>query len=445
MGIVDNKIKFHRAGVVLASALTVVAVSAGAANATEWFVDGRNGGRYNAGTEASPYLFLWQALKVVRPGDTIYLVPSMTYGFQGFTATGESGAPITLAGSDPANPTKVTGEGVNSGVWINGNHLVVRNFDVTAPGVFPAVSLAPHRHHITVASNVIHDAGGNGINVVADDYVTISHNEIYGNAHITANAHNSGMSMLGSVDVDTHTGVKMIVDGNIVHDNRNVPNCTTADCLKTASDPDGSGIILDDNIRDRWDHIPYRGAFLITNNVVYHNGGRGIHIFKTDNVTVSSNTVWENNQDPYEAFWHPGEVSAVVAGNVLVANNILHSDGKDSPLHSGKAPNTHVSVSFEHCKDGRGPLIARDNLGYNPQKDRNWFFYGSDNTNPVIVGPNKFGGPKLVNPARGDFRFRLGSPAHEAGNLGLSPRVDIFGVSRLPVPSIGAFQDAAPL
>ena len=425
-------------------ALGSVVAMAAPANAASWYVDGLNGGRYNAGTAASPYLYLWQAVQKVQPGDTIYVMPTTTYSQLGLTANGTPTAPITLAGSDPNNPTKVSGGGVNSGIWINGNYVTVSGFDVTAPGPYPAISLAPNHHHITVANNIAHDAGGNGINVFASDYITISHNVVYGNAKNTSQAFNSGISLLGNVDIDNNTGVKMIVDGNIVYGNTNTPNCSTESCYATATDSDGSGIILDDNIRDRWDDIPYRGAFMISNNVIYKNGGRGVHVYKSDNATITGNTIWSNNQDPYEAFWHPGEVSGVQAGNVAVYNNILQSDGLNSPIHSGSAPNTHVSVVFENCTDGRGPMVVKNNLGYNPQNDSSLFSYVQNNTNSVVISGNKFSGPKLENPNKGDFRVKPGSPALATADASTSVAADMLGASRMPAPSIGAYQIAGP-
>ena len=234
------------------SFLTFVALAATPAMARNWYVDGRDGAKDNAGTRDAPYLFLWQALHKVAPGDTIFVAPTVAYPRLSFVASGTADAPITLAGSDPDRPTRVTGPGDDSGIWLNGDYLVVRGFDVSASGAYSAVSIAPNHHHITVASNIIHDAGGNGVNVFAADYVTVSHNIVYGNAHDTSQAFGSGISILGSVDVDDNTGVKMIIDGNIVYENTNTPYCFTSECFATWSNSDGSGIILDDNDRVRW-------------------------------------------------------------------------------------------------------------------------------------------------------------------------------------------------
>ncbi len=435
----------HKVSVLFPFYILVVGLICAAtpARSASWYVDGRYGDRVNTGTAKSPFLYLWQALQKVNPGDTIYMVPSITYPQLGFTAEGTASAPITLAGSDPSRPTKVSGMGIHSAIWINGNHLAVRNFDATAPGKYVAISLAPNKHHITVASNVIHDAGLNGINTVANDYVTVSHNIVYGNAHITEDAFGSGISFLGSVDVDANRGVKMIIDGNIVYNNTNVPYCSTSRCRAAAADTDGNGIIIDNNIRDGIGNVPYRGSFLITNNVIYRNGGRGVHVYKSGNVMITGNTMYFNNQDDYESFWHPGEVSVIKAGNVSVVNNILHSDGLNSFNHSGTAPNYHVCVSITQNTDGRGRLVARDNICYNPQKNYGYLAFVEKNANPVSVGPNIFASAGLKSPGHGDFRFNRGSIAYHAADPDTAPPADILRVSRGSRPSIGAYQNPA--
>jgi hypothetical protein len=112
--------------------------------------------------------------------------------------------------------------------------------------------------------------------------------------------------------------------------------------------------------------------------------------------------------------------------------------------HSGSAPNTHVVVTFDNDTDGLGPMIAKYNLGYNPQHDSSRFDYAAKNTNPVVIGSNMFNGATLVGPSKADFRFRTGSRAYEAGNLATSVDVDILGVSRGSKPSMGAYQNPGP-
>ncbi|NJK87032.1 MAG: DUF1565 domain-containing protein [Bacteroidales bacterium] len=64
---------------------------------------------------------------------------------------------------------------------------------------------------------------------------------------------------------------------------------------------DGNGIILDDfHCSQSWDigqtgGVNYPHASLIENNLCYNNGGRGIHIFNSDNATIRNNTCYYNN------------------------------------------------------------------------------------------------------------------------------------------------------
>ena len=90
----------------------------------------------------------------------------------------------------------------------------------------------------------------------------------------------------------------MVIDGNIVYSNTNTPNCTTQSCYATARIPTAAASSWTTTNASAGTTSPYKGAFLISNNVVYLNGGRGIHIYRSDNATIVNNTMWSNNQDP---------------------------------------------------------------------------------------------------------------------------------------------------
>ena len=177
---------------------------------------------------------------------------------------------------------------------------------------------------------------------------------------------------------------------------------------------------------------------------MHHNGGRGIHIYKSRNVTVTGNTAYSNNQDPYEGSWRPGEVNVLFASNIGVYNNILSSDGEDSPIHGGTAPNTHVCIAVKYNSGDDGPIIVRNNICYNPQKDGSLVSFESKNTIPVFMGPNIFAGPKLIGPSAGEFpgeRHQSGNRRGRTGDLGgLRYRRRRRGSD----PSIGAFQNPGP-
>ncbi|MDC6684683.1 hypothetical protein N4Q63_26800, partial [Leclercia adecarboxylata] len=146
------------------------------------------------------------------------------------------------------------------------------------------------------------------------------------------------------LDIDTSTAVKTSIIGNIVYQNTNTP---TVGCggNSLGLDSDGNGIIVDrnDGITNK---LPYHGRTLIANNVVYGNGGRGIHIYQSDHVTVTSNSTYYNNQDPNEGNYLPGEVEANASGDIAIYDNIFYSDG-GTGRNGGQYTGSHVGISFQ--------------------------------------------------------------------------------------------------
>ena len=84
---------------------------------------------------------------------------------------------------------------------------------------------------------------------------------------------------------------------NVVHDNYGQQG------LYAGKNTDGNGIIYD-TFRS------YAGQSLCLGNIVYHNGGKGIHVFKSGHVTVANNTAYNNNWDTYNPGTWRAEISA---------------------------------------------------------------------------------------------------------------------------------------
>jgi parallel beta-helix repeat protein len=427
----------------------VVAVAAPAA-ATTWYVDGAKGGAGNPGTATAPFQTMPQAMKVAQPGDTVYVLPTTTYPMLSVTTSGTAGHPITVIGAGSSREmTRAFGGTTGFAIWINANYVNVENFDASTGSNYDGIEVAANHHHVLIADNVVHNCGGDGINAFTDDYVTISHNVVYDNAWYTAGGtFNSGISLLGNYDIDSSTAVKMIVDGNTIYANTNTPSCSTQQCLSTWADSDGSGIIDDTSQRERWDNVVYHGRTQISNNVIFGNGGRGVHIFKSDHVTIANNTMFSNNQDPYESFYHPGEVSTAYSGDVQVYNNILSSDGLSGPVNQSP-PSSHVGVSFEYATDGRGPMIAEYNLIWDPQNAiGNEDYVDPTTTNPVTIASNTWGNPLFedatLTASLANFEVKPTSPAMRRGNMATAIATDILGVTRTNPPTIGAYQKPGP-
>src|SRR5262249_5524442 len=92
----------------------------------------------------------------------------------------------------------------------------------------------------------------------------------------------------------------------------------------------------------------------VMNNVSYYNGGRGIHVFRSSNVTVANNSVFNNNTDTCltAGTWAPGDLSQQGRANNIWINNLSESV---QSLHSNNCSLTA----------GNGAQIADTNNAYN--------------------------------------------------------------------------------
>lgn len=184
-------------------------------------------------------------------------------------------------------------------------------------------SSRPAPRHIIIRNNDIHDhplGGGSGLGV---DYMTIEYNRISNVGRYSAYG-GSGISFLGPRNYDNNTtDYKLIIRGNIVSDAINDYAC---DCFDFKAPTDGNGIILDtmDNgdFKGAMDAVVggYKGRSLVTNNIVFNNGARGIHVFGSSNVDVFYNTTSRNSTKQVTG---EGEITVVRSRNVRVYNNVF--------------------------------------------------------------------------------------------------------------------------
>ena len=105
-----------------------------------------------------------------------------------------------------------------------------------------------------------------------------------------------------------------IIRNNITYDNVQGPAINW-------EHTDGNGIII-----DGFHDTKYRYGTLIEGNVSYGNGGKGIHVFLSDFVTVRNNTVWHNNHDNANKGSWRGELSNAMGSHNTWVNNIAVAD-----------------------------------------------------------------------------------------------------------------------
>ncbi|MEM8865408.1 MAG: choice-of-anchor Q domain-containing protein, partial [Planctomycetota bacterium] len=88
---------------------------------------------------------------------------------------------------------------------------------------------------------------------------------------------------------------------------------------------DGNGIIMDDfyNTQGGGQEGGYQSDVLIENNLSFNNGGRGIHVYKSDNILIRNNTTFHNMRVLSKYGSDPAEINVDESFGTQVINNIM--------------------------------------------------------------------------------------------------------------------------
>lgn len=170
-------------------------------------------------------------------------------------------------------------------------------------------SAARSVHHVWILNSIISGYGQSGVQMNDGEYFFVVHNTIYDNAGAGCSAQGSGVSyvvlkafpnyrrtpddasnpILGNVGAFTNA-----IAWNVTYNNAT----TTCGTAANPYDTDGNNIILDTLNNAGSTNVAYPGSVLVAFNVTYNAGGRGIHIFNSENVTVANNTCYNSALDP---------------------------------------------------------------------------------------------------------------------------------------------------
>ncbi|MGL4610654.1 MAG: hypothetical protein ACRCYY_13405 [Trueperaceae bacterium] len=299
---------------------------------------------------------------------------------------------------------------------------------------FPKDGFTPH--HIIMRKNTVFNLPAGGLSANATDYVRIDDNVVYNTSSLTFNA-TSGISFYQTRDIDDKTGTKIFVRRNTVYNNENLlPFYYSNSDPAQRSISDGNGIIIDDTRNGQeifGEPGPaYKGTFLIENNLVFNNGGRGLSIYQSDNVIARSNTFYHNARTPND-----GEIPF---------------SGQNSELLFGRTTNVHLYGNIVVTEPTRKVIFRYEEV--NIKLENNLFSGGaelpdfpenpSDNPLPNIVGK----GPNFVNPtvdpATANFRLKWPSLAINSfinTPTNQPPKTDITGKKRPTVTvDLGAYE-----
>jgi hypothetical protein len=215
-------------------------------------------------------------------------------------------------------------------------------------------------------------------------------------------------------------GYNITIRNNVVYH-----NWATAIVASVGFPSDGNGIIIDDFKNSQTDGEPYLYKTLVENNLVFNNGGAGIHVFLSDNVTVRNNTVWYNNWN-LNKYANSAQINNVGGSNNEFYNNIAVV----APAHSSK-------TAAMACKGDEGGITKYNNNilcgGWTRFDTWNSTTTLTSGTNSGNVTSADVGYPQFENPTSSqgfDFRLRSSSPVIDVGYGANAAAADLDGVRR---------------
>jgi hypothetical protein len=265
----------------------------------------------------------------------------------------------------------------NSSQPMKGNYVIIDGFTLRASGEtmfgqgiqlwdgHDYLAKAPNSvHHVWLLNSIVSGYGQTGVQMNDGEYFYVVHNTIYNNAYVGCTAQGSGVGFVtlkafkGYVRTpdDSNNPVLGKIGGfnNVIAWNVTYNNATTK-CGgyqgAPAYDTDGNNIIIDtlDNGNDILGGVvtgpAYPGATLIAFNVTYNAGGRGIHIFRSANVTVANNSCYNSDLDAFDNGSYRPCIGENDSSNIRFFNNIAYAIAKTGPGNGACQWPTGVSLT----------------------------------------------------------------------------------------------------
>jgi parallel beta-helix repeat protein len=365
-----------------------------------------SGSDSNSGTLAAPWLTIQHADSASRTGGDCINVEAGTYQAKvliqhGGTGPTDSGYVayrcMTLDACHVLAPN--SGGGHLWGFEGAGNFLVVDGFELDGNNAAQTDGIADaclatddetygegnsaqnagnSAHHIWVLNNIAHHCNLGGISLNGKEWFYAIHNTVYHNAFTSgyqgsgigfvsvqcieqgnSNCYTSGTAGdygyvpsgndLSSVAPAGYAPFHNVVAWNLVYNNRIAPNNPVA----CGNHTDGNGIIMDTFLNTNTLTLQFPYQTLVANNASFYNGGRGIHLFRTSNVTVANNTVYNNGTDYCIDAYYLGDLSNSGGSNNVWINNVSLSVLTAPYTGSGSC-----AQSGSDCGARNSPLVA---------------------------------------------------------------------------------------
>jgi len=255
---------------------------------------------YNSSTG----LVILTLASVPKPGGNGGLATAMGFSIAGLTGSGSINSANGYFFAGPGTAAKTVTYQLSHGLtmaYSGGGTLTYWSGDDV--GIGPgsrAISLSANSHHVVLINNLVHDLGGAGIQTLYSDNIFVVGNIVY-NTSWPNRYDESGIGIVENVSahytastwdgvygsVNGHT-IRNVIANNISHHNGNLVGPQT----------DGNGIILDSissHNQRSCNGEDYNYGWLLFGNIVYDNGGRGIHLFHANNAAVLNNSAYNNS------------------------------------------------------------------------------------------------------------------------------------------------------
>lgn len=397
------------------------------ANGEVFYVSSGSGNDGNDGLSTSrPWRSLAASIKRLQPGQTL-LVMNGEYkevkaaGIHHYSVDrgGSAGNWIKIGAAPGHNPVIVASQG--SGIlvhvpYVEVSGLTVRGSGFNADNNWGVGIAVTDTHHVRVVGNRVSHMPVSGISVTNSSNFQVLNNDVSQNSFWSP-LQGSGISVWRSknqgfgADGD---GYHDRIVGNRVYGNENkVYSSHYEESIIT----DGNGIIV-----DRTTDNGYTGRTLIANNLIYNNGGRGVIVWRSNNVDIMFNTAYQNGQTDGIA-GGATELAAGLANDVVIANNV------------GWARSGLPAFVFDRVTGGQSynnVLVTDSPSGQSSSRDI------MHSGNPGFRNPS-------TNPGSADFRPTSGSVLK--GTAVSAPsfiKTDLVGTNRWSgTPDIGAFEAEA--
>jgi parallel beta-helix repeat protein len=291
--------------------------------------DGNDSNMGTSNSASGAFRTITRACAIAQPGDVITIADG-TYVEGEIGINNKNGSKTNVLTIRAINKHKVIIRSISGGSVIsisNSKGVVIDGLEVTFqnPGssYFFGI-LSDSSYWVTIRNCYVHDIGSSGIQVNNGEYFVVEGNVVRDNAKNTGNPNGSGISVYHPKYSPNYVTGDW---GIIIRNNICFENVCPYPLQGYSTPVDGNGIILDDfrNQQGGGQSGGYTHPTLVENNLTFNNGGRGVHVYHSDNITIRNNTIYHNNFElsKYYGFGWNGDLNMDVSTGSKIYNNII--------------------------------------------------------------------------------------------------------------------------